>query len=123
MLTINSVNVTVTCPFCGSESHMVLDYRSFESWMNGELVQNAFPYLDANERERITSGICPECWDRMFPSDDPEEDWEDEWPIEDEEDNDSEWEEREDFPDDHLWDSYDLDFGFNPYMGCYDYDC
>lgn len=122
MLTINSVNVTVTCPICGAESHMVLDYRSFESWMNGELVQNAFPYLDANERERITSGICPECWDRMFPSDDSDDDWEDEWPDEDEED-DSEWEEREDFPDDHLWDSYDLDFGFNPYMGCYDYDC
>lgn len=27
-------------------------------------------------------------------------------------------EEREDFPDDYL-----LEQGFNPYMGCYDWDC
>lgn len=28
-------------------------------------------------------------------------------------------------PEDEGWDepSYDLDMGFNPYMGCYDFDC
>ena len=103
MLTINSVNVTVTCPICGAESHMVLDYRSFENWMNGELVQNAFPYLDANERELLVSGICSECWSKMFPSEEEEE--------EDEDDLDYDYD-------------YDYDeVGFNPYMGCYDYDC
>jgi len=121
MMTINSVNVTVTCPFCGSESHMVLDYRSFENWLNGELVQNAFPYLDANERERITSGICPECWDRMFPSEEDEEDspeWHDTCDEEEEEDSPDDYWLEEDSPDDY-W----LEDGFNPYMGCYDYDC
>lgn len=31
---------------------------------------------------------------------------------------DEEWEECEDFPDDYM-----LEQGFNPYMGCYDWDC
>ena len=134
MMTVISVKVSVVCPFCGKENFLTLSADDFNAWQNGMSVQDAFPYLSADEREGLITGICPECWDKMFPSDDPEEDWEDEWPEfpsdnpesywEDEEDGeDSEWEEREDFPDDHLWDSYDLEVGFNPYMGCYDYDC
>lgn len=82
------------CPFCG-EYHEVLVYEDdYAAWQNGELAQNAFPYLTANEREILISGICPSCWDNMF-SEDEDEDYE---------------------PD------YD-ECGFNPYMGCYDYDC
>ena len=52
---------------------------------------------------------CEEFWD-----DEPVEDWEENETMED-------WEEREDFPDDHLWDT--LEMGFDPYMGCYSWDC
>jgi len=51
---------------------------------------------------------CEEYYSEDFP-----EEWEEEWEEEDSED-----EEREDFPDDYL-----LEQGFNPYMGCYDWDC
>ena len=100
MMNIISVKVSVTCPFCGKESFLTLSANDFNAWQNGELVQNAFPYLDANERELLVSGICPDCWDKMFSSDDSDEDWEEEWP-----------------------DDYWLEVDFNPYMGCYDYDC
>lgn len=116
-----TMNLETRCPLCGAVSVVVVNAEDFEAWQNGELVQNAFPYLDANEREALVSGICPDCWDRMFPSSDDDEDWEDEWP---DEDDSPEWhdecdmEEEEDFPDDY-W----LEVDFNPYMGCYDYDC
>lgn len=43
---------------------------------------------------------------------------EEEWEESEEDFEDWEEEEREDFPDDYL-----LEQGFNPYMGCYDWDC
>ena len=38
----------------------------YERWCNGELVQNAFPQLNADEREFLMTGCTPEEWDEMF---------------------------------------------------------
>ena len=38
----------------------------YERWRNGELVQNAFPQLNADEREFLMTGCTPEEWDEMF---------------------------------------------------------
>ena len=111
MMTVISVKVSVTCPFCGKENFLTLSAKDFNAWQEGELVQNAFPYLDANERELLVSGICSECWEKTFGEDD--EDDSPEW-----HDTCDEEEEEEDYPDDY-W----LEMDFNPYMGCYDYDC
>jgi hypothetical protein len=35
-------------------------------WRTGELIQNAFPMLDAGQREFIKTGITPQEWDEMF---------------------------------------------------------
>lgn len=39
-------------------------------WESGTLIQNAFPNLNADQREFLMTGILPEEWDEMFPSDD-----------------------------------------------------
>jgi hypothetical protein len=36
-------------------------------------VQDAFPYLSAGEREQIMTGTHPECWEKMFPEEDEDE--------------------------------------------------
>ena len=124
MMTIKTVSVEVACPFCGAVSNLTLNWEDYAKWQEGALVQDAFPYLTPNERELLITGICSDCWDRMFGTDEQGDDWDDAaWHDTCDQEEEEEWEEREDFPDDHLWDSYDLDMGFNPYMGCYDYDC
>ena len=40
--------------------------QAHEAWANGALVQNAFPNLDADDREFISSGIIPSEWDATF---------------------------------------------------------
>lgn len=35
-------------------------------WLNGELIQNAFPYLTADEREVCMTGIDNISWEEMF---------------------------------------------------------
>ena len=60
------VCVFTTCPFCGHENEVEVNHMDYLDWQNGELVQDAFPYLSANEREMLISGCCPRCWDKMF---------------------------------------------------------
>ena len=57
---------TVTCPFCGESEILTLPLEGFLDWRNGTPVQEAFPDLSVDDRERLISGICPDCWDEMF---------------------------------------------------------
>ena len=65
---INNHEVTVVtrCPFCGRGNEVEVNEDDYLDWQDGMLVQDAFPYLNANEREMLISGICPTCWDGMF---------------------------------------------------------
>jgi len=92
--------IATVCPFCSHVNYITVNEQDYYRWEDGELIQNAFPYLSAEERELLKTGICPSCWDKMFP---PEED-----------------EEPEEFDYDFA-DTY-CEIGFNPYMGCYDWD-
>ena len=87
--------LAIECPFCGQVSFVdVLDW-TLMAYENGELAQDAFPYLSATERETIISGICADCQASIFSEIEEEEDWE-----------------------------QDVDeMGFDPYEGCYTFDC
>jgi len=70
------ITLTTYCPFCGETNYVLVREEDYIAWQNGELAQIAFPYLSADEREMLISGICPTCWDEMFGSDeepDPDE--------------------------------------------------
>lgn len=60
------VELTITCPFCGKVHSVSVNVADYIRWTNRELVQNAFPYLSATEREQIISGICPTCQRDIF---------------------------------------------------------
>ena len=68
MITMTSV-VAVPCRRCQKVTDLQVDLEKFVAWQQGELIQEAFPELDADQRELLISGICPKCWDEMFPSD------------------------------------------------------
>lgn len=78
--------VITVCPICKHINLTFVNAEDYWSWQEGELVQNAFPYLSANDREALISGICPKCWDEMVFADSMdyndenesygEEDWE-----------------------------------------------
>jgi hypothetical protein len=42
----------------------------FEAWLEGELIQNAMPFLSSSDRELMISGINSEDWDSMFKEED-----------------------------------------------------
>ena len=71
MVKINykEVCVITQCPFCGRGNEVEVNEFDYFDWSEGELAQDAFPYLSAAEREMLISGICPKCWDKMFRED------------------------------------------------------
>lgn len=96
---MKKIAIEVRCPFCGAINHIAVFETDYDRWIDGELVQNAFPYLTADERELLVSGLCFKCQDDVFGSDDEEDD-EDYEPAD-----------------------IDDDCGFDPYLGCFTDDC
>lgn len=90
------ITLAVECPICHNFNEVMVNEEDYLAWVfDGMCAQDAFPYLSADEREILISGICPTCWEKTFGDEAEEEDWED-----------------------------DVDeCGYNPYMGCYDFDC
>ena len=41
-------------------------------YKKGKLIQSCFPFLSADEREFILSGLTPDEYERLFPSEDKE---------------------------------------------------
>ena len=95
---LHEVCVVTYCPFCGKAHEIEVNEIDYLDWQDGEFAQNAFPYLDANEREMLISGICPDCWDKMFGQEEEDEDPDEDW-------------------------GYNEDMGFDLYLGCYTDDC
>lgn len=58
------IEVSRVSPFTGIWNTMVLDITDseIENWENGALIQNAFPRLNADEREFLKTGIYPGEW-------------------------------------------------------------
>ena len=58
---------------CGATAEITVDQTDFNRWKDdGVLIQDAFPYLNADDRELIMSTrhfgfwMCPTCWDKTF---------------------------------------------------------
>lgn len=67
MATKRNLRVINTCPMCGEKHEVWVNQLDYSRWeRNGVLIQDAFPYLTADEREIIKTGICGRCWDELF---------------------------------------------------------
>jgi hypothetical protein len=63
------MKLTRQSPFTGSVNTMEIPMTTEEfetalsAWKNGALIQNAFPTLNADQREFVKTGIPPAEWD------------------------------------------------------------
>ena len=59
--------IECTCPFCGQTHNVQVREADYVMWEFANWsAQDAFPYLSADEREMLISGICPTCWEKTF---------------------------------------------------------
>lgn len=58
--------MSLKCPECGKEPMSVNITEEQYSRFKKEHIQDVLPELNVNERERFVSGLCSECWDKIF---------------------------------------------------------
>lgn len=76
------VQVRTQCPTCKEKKDVPVKLASYNSWMyHGMLIQEAFPELNDDDRERIMTGTCQKCWDDMWDYMEDEESNDDEEPA------------------------------------------
>lgn len=57
---------TLCCPDCGQSKTLEVTKAEAVNYYSGALIQNAFPNLSADDRERLITGYCPACWNNIF---------------------------------------------------------
>ena len=57
---------TRRCMVCGETGSVTVSSEGVRRWKQGELIQNAMPDLDADQREQLISGTHPDCWGELF---------------------------------------------------------
>ena len=64
----NLIRVTATSMLSGNRNSMELPIRSgqLHRWLDGALIQDAMPNLNADQREFLMTGITPAEWNTMF---------------------------------------------------------
>lgn len=55
-----------TCIECGEAGTVEVDAGEFRQWQEGMYAQYAFPTMPASQSEMLISGTHPECWERMW---------------------------------------------------------
>lgn len=59
--------INTNCPICGTTATVQVDPTGYKLWKTGEnLIQDALPDLDLDQREQLMTGICPTCWISAF---------------------------------------------------------
>ena len=75
-MTERNVKLLVKCHVCDTQHSLMVTEESYQEFIkpNRKHIQDIFPYLTADERELLISHTCKKCWDKMFGTDEDEDD-------------------------------------------------
>lgn len=59
------ISIKCICPLCGKNHIVKVKKSDYDAWQNGALIQRAFPYLSASEREYLMTGLCNNCFNKL----------------------------------------------------------
>lgn len=66
--------LTCQCRHCNETQEVHVNVDDLIDWQtNRKYIQDAMPYLSADQRELLISGTCGTCWDNMFGWDEEED--------------------------------------------------
>ena len=61
-----NTTMNLQCVHCDETHQINLNYEDVQAWKDGTLIQDALPYLNADQRELLISKTCGSCFDKMF---------------------------------------------------------
>lgn len=60
------ITIGFDCPMCGAHHALTVELEQYLNYLDGELIQDAFPKMSPTDRERFLSGFCPDCQEEIF---------------------------------------------------------
>lgn len=65
---IVEVKITQQCKCCKGVKSIIISMEDYITWLQGKKnIQDIFPEMSPGDREFFfITGICPDCWDRIF---------------------------------------------------------
>lgn len=62
------VKITQQCKICNKEKSIIISMEDYITWLQGKKnIQDIFPEMFPGDREFFfITGICSDCWDRIF---------------------------------------------------------
>lgn len=70
---MSNVKIEVRCRECGEYKTLEVDSWAYYEWKERQiLAQDAFPHLDADDRELLISNTCGQCWNNLFNEEEPD---------------------------------------------------
>lgn len=69
---VDFIFLETECTMCGDVKTLKVGLYDYLDYANGTPVQIAFPYLPADDRERLISKICGNCFDEVVNAWKPE---------------------------------------------------
>lgn len=64
------IAVHIECPECHRNTSVTVEQDDFKKW---DQVRHSpaefFPYLTPEQCELFITGLCPDCWNKLFPDD------------------------------------------------------
>lgn len=60
------MRIECRCPCCGAINYVRLTENEWWRWQLGEHIQDVVPTMSPEERELLISGVCNDCWNKMF---------------------------------------------------------
>ena len=55
-----------SCVVCSKQLVVRVPKEGYDQWINGLSIQKAMPHVSDSDREVLLSGICSECFDKIF---------------------------------------------------------
>ena len=61
------MKVNTKCPYCKKVTVLEMtDSQYYEYCLGNKYIQDIFPDWTSEEREMLITGICPDCWNKIF---------------------------------------------------------
>lgn len=70
---METIELKKACVCCHKFVTLNVKPADLVAYERGAHAQEAFPYLEPSQREVLISGVCPDCWNNMFGSEDDSE--------------------------------------------------
>jgi hypothetical protein len=64
---------TRPCPKCHTVAILTVTTDEMAAYEAGALIQDAFPEMSKDDRERLITGICGPCWALIFADEDEDD--------------------------------------------------